>query len=118
MADKKSCEGKVTTLECIECGYREVFTERQFKFTDGFRCNICNGFVNDAVTKPGERINNRRTNKQNNELGETIKYLKAIQREARKATADLMELNKHMICGIDYGTEEDMTVVFRPEISD
>lgn len=107
MADNKSCEDKLTTLECMECGYREVFTERQFEFTDGLRCYVCEGLVRPSITRPGEKIRNRRMKENIGEttaeagrriseslinISETIKGLKAIQREAKKATAALKEL--------------------------
>lgn len=60
MADNKSCEGKVTTLECMECGFREVFTERQMQFNDGLNCYKCGGPVKPSITRPGEMPNNRR----------------------------------------------------------
>lgn len=103
MADIKSSEGKLTTLECMECGYREVFTERQFKFTDGLSCYVCNGPTRPTFTRQGDKIRNRRMDKELNRIGDinskngidvanTIKGLKAIQREAKKATASLKEL--------------------------
>lgn len=73
MADNKSCEGKLTTLECMECGYREVFTERQFKCTDGLSCDVCNGPTQPVITRPGAKINNRRMKKEN-EKNEVVTY--------------------------------------------
>jgi len=101
MADNKSCEGKLTTLECMECGYREVFTERQFKCTDGLSCDVCDSPTRPVLTRSGEKINNRRMKKHyakpstintTLDVPDVIKGLKAIQREARKATAALKEL--------------------------
>lgn len=60
MADNESSEDKITTLECMVCGYREVFTKRQFKFTDGLSCYVCDSPVNSTMTRPGEKIRNRR----------------------------------------------------------
>lgn len=105
MADMRSCEGKMTTLECMMCGYREVFTERQFKFTDGLRCNECDSPVQASITKPGEKINNRRMNKRGNsksvgtltielDCSDALKGLKAVQKEAKKAAAALREVEK------------------------
>ncbi|QGH35148.1 hypothetical protein GI584_14325 [Gracilibacillus salitolerans] len=103
MAVDKSCEGKVTTLECMECGYREVFTERQFKFTDGLGCNRCEGPVQPVITRSGEEVNNRRMKQKKISAGtliitadvsDTIKGLKAVQREAKKTTASLKELEE------------------------
>jgi hypothetical protein len=74
MADIKSCEGKVTTLECMVCGYREVFTERQFKFTDGLRCNGCNGPVQPSITRLGENVRNRKMKHDENEIVTYAKY--------------------------------------------
>lgn len=108
---KEPSECNITTLECMECGYREVFTERQFKFTDGLSCYVCNGPVNPSITRPGEKIRNRQTKKWNDYYGnpkkrsvgsltidvdcsDAIKGLKAVQREAKKATAALKELNQ------------------------
>lgn len=103
MADIKSCEGKLTTLECMECGHREVFTERQFKYTDGLSCEVCNGPVQPAITSPGEKINNRRVKKRENaksigtltvdiDVSETLKGLKAVQREAKLTIKLLKEV--------------------------
>lgn len=110
MADKKSCEGKLTTLECMECGFREVFTERQFKFTDGLSCLVCNGPVRPAITRPNDKIRNRRMKEFKKldgnktvsagsliitaDASDAIKGLKGVQREARKATAALKELEE------------------------
>ncbi|QOY38790.1 hypothetical protein AWH56_005205 [Anaerobacillus isosaccharinicus] len=106
MADMKSCEGKITTLECMECGCRETFTERQFTFTDGLRCGICSGPVKPVATKPGEEVNNRRLNKGPKkkisvgtitvdiDVSNAIKGLKAVQREAKKATRALKEVEE------------------------
>ena len=103
MAGNKSSEGKVTTLECIDCGYREVFTERQFKLVDGFQCDACDGPVLPAITKPGEEVRNRKTNNKSKSVGsfhvdidcsDALKGLKAIQREAKKATQALKELEE------------------------
>ncbi|RDW17623.1 hypothetical protein CWR48_13995 [Oceanobacillus arenosus] len=102
MADNKSCEGKLTTLECMKCGYREVFTEQQFRFTDGLSCDVCNGPTQPALTRPEDKIRNRRMKSQstktnlsmNMDFSESIKGLKAIQREAKKATAALKELEE------------------------
>ncbi|ADU30993.1 hypothetical protein [Evansella cellulosilytica] len=120
MADyTKSSEGKVTTLECFECGFREVFTERQIKTTDGMKCYVCNGIVTPTITRSGEKIRNRRMLKgarphtalfdemhQQNlkqsigkltvdiDCSDALKGLKAIQREAKKATAALKELEE------------------------
>ena len=110
MADNKSCEGKLTTLECMECGYREVFTERQFKCTDGLTCDVCNGPVSPTLTRPGEKIRNRRMKKRNGSLSldidcsDAIKGLKSVQREAKKATAALKELGNEQ-------TKEHMLVI-------
>lgn len=60
MADNMSSEGKVSTLECMQCGFREVFTEQQFKLVDGLSCCKCNGPVKHSFTKPNEELNNRR----------------------------------------------------------
>ncbi|HEY4600116.1 MAG TPA: hypothetical protein VIG73_02295 [Cerasibacillus sp.] len=60
MADERSYEEKITTLECMVCGYREVFTKRQFKVADGLDCYVCHGPVLPTVTKLGEKLNNRR----------------------------------------------------------
>lgn len=108
MAGIKSCEGKVTTLQCMVCNFREVFTERQFKFVDGYSCYVCNGPVMPQMTRAGEGVINRKTLsiKDNIDiatpgkdisvyLGDTIKVLKAIQREAKKATHALKELEEH-----------------------
>jgi len=102
MADNKSCEGKVTTLQCMVCNFREVFTERQFKFVDGYSCFVCDGPVMPMVTKSGEGVINRKTISQNNknkldiianiDCSDALKGLKSIQREAKKATAALKEL--------------------------
>lgn len=107
MAEKReSNEGKLTTLECMECGYREVFTERQFKYTDGLRCYICDGPVRPVITKPGEPIRNRRMKTKvkkritageltiDVDVSDALKGLKAVQREAKKATAALKEFEK------------------------
>lgn len=105
MADMKSCEGKYTTLECMVCGYREVFTENQFKFTDGLRCCQCEGMVIPSRTRTGEEINNRRIKKQDNsrtigmltvdiDCSEALKGLKAVQREAKKAAQALKEVEE------------------------
>jgi hypothetical protein len=60
MVDNQSHESKRTTLECMVCGFREIFTERQFKSTDGFSCMECGGPVKHSITKPNEVPNNRR----------------------------------------------------------
>lgn len=73
MVGKQSSENKLTTLECMVCGYREVFTEQQFKFTDGLRCCICNGPVNPTLTRPGEKIRNRRMKKQKDTVNMSVK---------------------------------------------
>lgn len=103
MAGNQSCEGKFTTLECMECGYREVFTEGQFKFTDGLCCNVCEGPVKPSITRLGEKINNRRMKKQDNtrsvgtlivdiDCSEALKGLKAVQREAKRTVQALKEV--------------------------
>ncbi|MFS0822174.1 hypothetical protein [Bacillus sp. 1P02SD] len=105
MADMKSCEGKVTTLECMVCGYREVFSERQFRHTDGLRCNECDSPVQTSITRPGEKINNRRMKKQGNtksigtftvdiNCSEALTGLKAIQREAKKTIKALKKVEE------------------------
>ncbi|SFL39088.1 hypothetical protein SAMN04487943_101312 [Gracilibacillus orientalis] len=113
MADNKSCEGKLTTLECFSCGFREVFTERQFNFTDGLSCYLCNGPVSPSITKSGETVRNRRMKKVKDYQGvdwasgkdhtainirvdceDALKGLKAVQREAKKTTAVLKELEE------------------------
>lgn len=117
MADKQSCEGKLTTLECMVCGYREVFTESQFKFTDGFRCNECDSPVQPSITRPGEKINNRRMKKQVNrksigtltvdiDCSEALKGLKAVQREAKKAVQALKEVEN--FCIIENLSDDDI----------
>lgn len=119
MADLKSSEGKLTTLECMECGFREVFTERQFQTTDGYRCYVCDGSVKPSITRPNEPIRNRcmkekglkslyrsdRVQLSNSKkLGEisvkvdmdvsdALKGLKAVQREARKTIKLLKEVD-------------------------
>lgn len=111
MADNKSCEGKTTTLECLNCGYREVFTERQYKNTDGLSCYVCNGPAIPSITKPGEQIRNRRMAKKKENVGgvdfatgkdltvtvnidvsDALKGLKAVQREAKKTAHILKEI--------------------------
>lgn len=59
-AAKNLGKEEITTLECMECKYREVFTKRQFKYTDGLSCDMCKGPVFPTITKPGEEIRNRR----------------------------------------------------------
>lgn len=101
MADDKSCEGKVTTLQCMVCNFKEVFTERQFRNVDGLSCLVCNGPVMPVVTKSGEAIINRKTLSKKGKSNLTmrmdfsgsIKQLKAIQREAKKATVALKRLD-------------------------
>lgn len=136
MADYKSSEGtrkpvegsnqrigdtpskKVTTLECMECGYREVFTEKQFNFTDGLSCYVCNGPVNRVLTRPGEKIRNRRMKEfrkmikdnidfaserdytalgiqVNVDVSDALKGLKAVQKETRKTISFLKELEEY-----------------------
>lgn len=119
MADKKSSVGKVTTLECMVCDYREVFSVQQFKFTDGLRCNRCDGSVQASVTKPGETLSNRRL-KLNGHTGVdwasteswstgtidcslTLTGLKAIQREAKKATAAIKEFEEQQKKSVSAG---------------
>ncbi|MDQ0414222.1 hypothetical protein [Mesobacillus stamsii] len=63
---------KLTTLECLDCGYREVFTEEQFRFTDGLRCHVCDGYVKPALTQKGEMIRNRRLNINNKNMNPPI----------------------------------------------
>ena len=118
MADLKSSEGKLTTLECMECGFREVFTERQFQTTDGYRCYVCDGLVKPSITRPNEPIRNRRMKEKGSKslyrsdrvqlsnskkLGEisvkvdmdvsdALKGLKAVQREVRKTIKLLKEV--------------------------
>ena len=107
MADMKSCEGKLTTLECMECGHREVFTERQFKFTDGLRCDVCGGLATPSITKPGEQVNNRRMEKKRNvksagtltvdiDVSDALKGLKAVERQAKKTARALKEVGSLM----------------------
>jgi NAD-dependent SIR2 family protein deacetylase len=103
--NRESIEGKLTTLKCMECGYREVFTERQFEFTDGFSCCVCKGPVQRTITRPGDKIRNRKMEPRNNatpfekltvdiDCKEALKGLKAVTREAKKATAALKELEE------------------------
>lgn len=105
MADNKSCEGKVTTLECKECGFREVFTERQFETTDGLNCYICGGPTWPSTTRQGEKLNNRRMKVKKNgnssrkltidmDVSQVIKGLKAVQREAKKTIRLLKEVEE------------------------
>lgn len=139
MAKKSgSNEWKLTTLECMECGYREVFTERQFKYTDGLRCYICDGPVRPVITKPGEPIDNRRMpppappprtikppkggtgesgrcgSRLEIDVSDALKGLKAVQREAKKATAALKELEEQKKRVID----ELVDLPTKPEVSD
>ncbi|MBU5342280.1 Sir2 family NAD-dependent protein deacetylase [Caldifermentibacillus hisashii] len=105
MADNKSCEGKVTTLECMECGFREVFTERQMQFNDGLNCYKCGGPVKPTITRPGEMPNNRRMKEKKSgksagkltidiDVTGVVKGLKAVQREAKKTIRLLKEVEK------------------------
>lgn len=114
MADNKSCEGKMTTLECMRCGHRETFTERQFKTTDGLSCEVCKGPIIPVITRKGEKVSNRRmrakkikqigyeTERTGNAIGkamtkididvsDALKGLKAVQREAKKAARALKD---------------------------
>lgn len=99
MADNKSSEGKVTTLQCMVCNFREVFTECHFKFTDGLVCLVCDRPVMPMVTKPGEAVFNRKTIPKRNDkvanldCSEALKGLKAIQRDTKKATTALKEFD-------------------------
>lgn len=124
MADNKSCEGKLTTLECMECGYREVFTERQFKFVDGYSCDVCNGPVMPTITKPGEKIKNRKTKKHNIninskkhtagyltvkvdiDVSDALKGLKAVERQAKKTARALKEVEGY--CSIESLSDDDI----------
>lgn len=106
MADKMSCEGKLTTLECMKCGYIEVFTERQFKFTDGLSCDVCNGPAIPVVTRVGEEIRNRRMKKERKnstplkdlsikidiDVSDALKALKAVERQAKRTIRAIREV--------------------------
>lgn len=92
MADNKSSEGKLTTLECMECGYREVFSERQFRFTDGLSCYVCNGPVQRVLTRPGEPIRNRRMKKSNELSKKAFQRLKQDMRYGFITKDDLKNL--------------------------
>lgn len=127
MADEKSCEGKLTTLECMRCGHRETFSERQFKTTDGLSCEACKGPTIPSITKPGELVRNRRTNNQKSDkttpskgltvkvdidVSEALKGLKAVQRETKntvRALKEVEELSDKRI--IDSLTDDEIFVV-------
>lgn len=127
MADNKSCEGKFITLECMRCGHREVFTEHQFKTTDGYSCRKCNGPVRSSLTKPGEPVRNRRMNKNNYvggvdfstgkdftvkvgiDVSDAIKGLKAVQREARKTVQALKEVEGYS--KVDELSDDDLVQI-------
>ncbi len=111
MADNKSSEGKLTTRECYRCEHRQTFTDEQFKFTDGLSCEKCGGPTTATITRPGEKpsmtIRPRKEDgprkrsvgqlKIDVDVSEALKGLKAVQREARRATAALKELEKQQL---------------------
>lgn len=106
----ESIKRKVRTLTCMICGHRETFTERQFKTTDGYRCEKCNGPVGAVLTKPGEEVKNRMMNKPpvppsqkkseglsiklDIDVSDALKGLKAVERQAKKTIRALREVEE------------------------
>ncbi|WP_313894692.1 hypothetical protein [Psychrobacillus sp.] len=81
MADNKSCE-ETFSYECAWCRCKIQTIKRRI---DGTRCPYCGGNLNRIEKKVS--IANVKL-----DLSDSIKELKAIQREAKKATAALKEL--------------------------
>ncbi len=94
MADNKSCEDKYRIWKCVECGSRFGFPINDYK-QDGFKCRICQGIVvEDEIVHCGVDFSTGRDLSVRMDFSESIKGLKAIQSEARKATSSLKEFEQ------------------------
>lgn len=93
MADKKSSEDNVL-YQCIECQRHRVIRNGQ----DGNTCNYCDGylkaigFTNLPTSNEGKKIIHHGGITITADVSDALKGLKAVQREARKATQALKEL--------------------------
>lgn len=104
MAGNKSCEGKI--YKCVNCFSEEVVKD-DIKM-DGRTCKKCGGhsyFVGFAGIDYGSS-ESKSIGKLTIDASDTIKGLKAIQREAKKATAALKELeeqkkDKYLVIELD-----------------
>lgn len=105
MADKQSREGKNIVWKCLECGARHIFHKNDYG-QDGLRCHNCNGIVDmDGFTDEPPTTKYKRgvdhaasggdlTVRIDIDCSDALTGLKAIQREARKATQTLRELEE------------------------
>ncbi|UFT98106.1 hypothetical protein KO561_12930 [Radiobacillus kanasensis] len=86
MADQKSSEGMVT-YKCMKCFAEMSVCKRRESRMDGRSCFLCRGPIQNVENK--ESIGSLTVDV---DCSDALKGLKAIQREAKKATAALKEL--------------------------
>lgn len=87
MADNKSCEGMVT-YKCMKCFAEMAVSKQRETRMDGRNCFLCKG--------PIQKVENKKSVGSftvDIDCSDALKGLKAVQREARKATAALKELD-------------------------
>lgn len=135
MADKQSREGEFKQLygnnevsvreenilyRCINCSNHEVIENG----IDGIGCADCGGHLN-PLGYTNLQVTSIKTKSVGSfhvdiDCSDALTGLKAVQREAKKATHSLKELEKQqerMNYGVDFGVGKDTTVIYRPEVS-
>lgn len=128
MADRISREDKYRTWKCIECGSRDTFHKDSYK-QDGIQCQDCKGtMVIEKTCRFPPPPQPRKTGSAGTltidvDVSNALTGLKAVQREAKKATAALKEFEQAFMsvksvaeqCGVS--GKELFSILNRPEIS-
>lgn len=96
MADNKKSSKENILYQCLECKRHRVIKNG----IDGSRCNYCDGHLipigptNLPSTREGKKTIHYGELTVGVDVSEAIKGLKAVQREAKKTTAALKELEE------------------------